>query len=157
MKTETVIKGLKSSLAILIILLIGAACHKDDASIIEYSATGLYGDNILLKDKTMYTNTQNSMQSKVGSGKTVKIVITGKTYSISGPGPTGIWRFDIATITNWSASTFDFSAGTQSFTSVNSGLTCDLKIIFDKGIYQIDYYENNATSATATKTVTVNN
>jgi hypothetical protein len=43
----------------------------------------------------------------------------------------------------------------QVFRSIDGGLTCDVSMQFDEGTFQIDYYEGDATSPSATKTIVV--
>lgn len=127
------------------------SCDENVHPEIQYPATGFYGDNILMKGKTQYTAQDNSLQAKLPDGKKVKIIITGKSVTF----PTGVWWMQTATSNNWAISKFDMTHYTQVFQSIDGGLTCDLAMQFDEGTYQIDYYENDATSPTATKTIVV--
>jgi hypothetical protein len=130
MKYTYVVMGLLS-----ITLLI--SCDEETHPEIQYPATGFYGDNILMKGKTEYTARDNSLQAK------------SVTF------PTGVWWMQGATSNNWAISKFDMTQYTQVFQSIDGGLTCDLAMQFDEGTYQIDYYENDAATPTATKTITV--
>lgn len=156
MKTATLMKCLYLPLCAITLMFLTSSCDDDeDGSEIQYPATGFYGDNILMKGKTEYATEQNSLQAKLPEGKKLKIVITGKTVT-TGADPTGIWRYHVGTSNNWAITNLDWSAFTQTFQSIDGGLTCDLSMLFDVGTYQIDYYENDATSPTATKTIMVN-
>lgn len=81
----------------------------------------------------------------------MKIIITGKTVSF----PTGVWYLESGSSNNWAISKFDMTAYTPTFQSIDDGYTCDLRMIFDEGTFQIDYYEGNAMAPTYTKTIMV--
>lgn len=152
---KRVMKYLYVPLCVMSILLMISSCDDEDGLEIQYPATGFYGDNILMKGKTEYTAWQNSLQAKLPEGQKLKIVITGKTVTLPTPNSlSGVWGMHSPN--NWAISKFDRVAYTQTFQSIDGGLTCDLTIFFDKGTFQIDYYENDATSPTATKTIVVN-
>lgn len=151
MKTAMLMKLLYLSLCIIGIVTMMSSCEDEDEPEIQYPATGFYGDNILMKGKTEYTARDNSLQARLPEGKSVKIVITGKTVTF----PAGVWFYATGTSNNWAISEFDMSDYTQIFQSIDGGLTCDLRMQFDEGTFQIDYYENGAASPTATKTIVV--
>lgn len=146
---------------LLMIALVFAASCDGDLSI-EYPATGFYGDNILFKEKTAYTNRENSLQFKPSKDASAKIKITGKTVT---PGTTGsigiagltkgIWLIEATTVNNLVRSTFDNSTYSQTFTSIDGGITCSVKLIFDKGTFEIEYFENGSETPTFSKTITV--
>ena len=148
------LKRYSASLLIGFILLL-AACGPEAPTNINYPPTGTYGDNILLPTRTNYTNRDNSLEAMLPANNKVKIVITGKSVT-SGSGLSGIWSVAIGTQKNWSVGTFDPTIYAQTFTSVNGGQTSDLKIMFDKGTYQIDYFENGVSTPSATNTIVVN-
>ena len=137
------------------ILLIFSACAPDPISTISYPPAGAYGDNILLPTKMTYGSRTNSLTAVLPKDKKVKIVITGKTVSAASR-LYGVWYYAVGTQNNWALGSFDASAFTQQFTSVNGGVASDLKMDFDNGTYQIDYFENGATIASASKTIVVN-
>ena len=155
--TESDMRQTQNNLRTLIILIIVliSSCDKEENSSIEYPITGLYGDNILQKEKIEFTNRENSFQSKIPGGKNVKIIITGKTVSNDGLIPSGIWYYDPTTSSNWSVTNFDETTNTQTFSSTNGGQTSDVKMMFDNGTFEIDYYENNSLTPTMSKTITV--
>lgn len=136
------------------------SCDHDENEPITYPETGFYGDNILFQEKTAYGKRENSLQSKVPSGKSIVIKITGKTVVITIGGdvpsiPSGIWYYDPTTTNNWAITSWDKTTYTQTFTSIDGGLTCDAKMMFDKGTFQIDYFENGSSTPTLSKTITV--
>ena len=118
---------------------------------IEYPATGFYGDNLLLKAKPVYTEQENSLVARIPQGKKVKIIITSKAALF----PSGVWFYEPATNNYWAITDFNSSSVTQAFSSINGGLTCELRMNFDKGTFQIDYNENDSLSPTLTKTIKV--
>jgi len=129
-----------------------SSCKKDEAPVIEYPTIGFYGDNILLKTQTDYTKQENSLAAKIPQSKKVTIIITRKIALL----PTGLWYYEPASNNNWVVTDFDYATNSQAFSSINSGLTYDLRMNFDPGTYQIDYYEDNSLSPTITKTIRVN-
>ena len=135
-------------------LLIFAACGPDPISTISYPPTGTYGDNILLPTKMTYGSRTNSLTAVLPKDNKVKIVITGKTVGAVS-GLYGAWYNSVGTQNNWAPSNFVAVTFSQQFTSVNGGVASDLKIDFDKGTYQIDYFENGATTPSASKTIVV--
>ncbi|HHT23785.1 MAG TPA: hypothetical protein GXZ87_10850 [Bacteroidales bacterium] len=124
-------------------------------SLIEYPEKGLYGQNILDLSKTNYTaaeynpyeNEHYSLAANLAKGTKVKIVITDLS--------SGGWFYDIATPKNWSISKFDKATKSQTFTSINSGESCDLSMIFVSGNILIEYYEMDATEPTKTKKIRI--
>ena len=132
-----------------------ASCGPEAPTTINYPPSGSYGDNILLPTKTNYANRDNSLEAILPRNNKVKIVVTGKSVT-SGSGLSGIWSVAIGTQNNWTVGAFDPTIYTQTFTSINGGQTSDLKIMFDKGTFQVDYYENGVTTPSASKTIVVN-
>jgi hypothetical protein len=131
------------------LILFVSSCDDEDELEIQYPETGFYGDNILMKGKTDYSTGQHSFQARLPEGKKLKIVITGNVAF-----PYAIWGS--RAIHNWALSNFDITSYTQIFQSIDGGQTCELDINFPAGSYQIDYYENDATSPTYSKTIDVN-
>jgi hypothetical protein len=129
-------------------MLFVSSCDDEDELEIQYPETGFYGDNILTKGKTDYTTEQSSFQAKLPEGQKVKIIITGNAAF-----PDSIWGS--RSIHNWAIYGMG-TAYTQIFQSIDGGQTCVLEIQFNVGTYQIDYYENDATSPTYSKTIVVN-
>jgi hypothetical protein len=137
-------------------MLFVSSCDDDDELEIQYPETGFYGDNILMKGKTEYTDERNSLQAKVPEGKQLKVVITGLSVTSTANYMSGIWYYEAGSSNNLAISIFDSSDYAQVFQSIDGGLTCDLAIRFEKGTFRIDYYENNAVSPTDSKTIIVN-
>ena len=130
-------------------MLFVSSCDDEDELEIQYPETGFYGDNILMKGKTEYTSEQNSFQAKLPEGKKLKIVITGNA------------AFPNAVLGkpcnhNWAIFRFDITAYTQIFQSIDGGQTCVLTFNLMLVLFKIDYYENDATSPTYSKTIVVN-
>ena len=111
-----------------------SSCDDDDEHEIQYPETGFYGDNILMKGKTEYTEFSNSFQAVLPEGKKLKILMTGNVAF-----PNASWGS--RSINNWAISKFDQATYTQVFQSIDGGHTCVLDMTIDVGTYQIDYYE----------------
>jgi len=75
-------------------------------------------------------------------GTTLKIIIKG-----------GLWYYQSLPNgpVNWTITDYDFNLQQQTFTSTESGKSCDLIIQFDPSIHTFEYYENNSTIPTRTK------
>ena len=135
-------------------VLLLASCDEEDNPEIQYPLTGFYGDNILVKQKTDYNKQENSFNAKIPVNQKLKIVMTAKDAVF--PAGTGIWRIESGSANNLAISKFDMKTYSQIFQAIDGGLTCDVRLQFDKGSYKIDYYENDALTPTATKTIVVN-
>jgi hypothetical protein len=131
------------------VVLFVSACDDEDDLEIQYPETGFYGDNILMKEKTEYSEFSNSFQAVLPVGKKLKIVVTGNPES-----PQGIWGS--RAIHNWAISDFDHANYSQVFQTIDDGHTCVLDMTIGVGTYQIDYYENDAQSPTYSKIIVVN-
>ena len=118
------------------------------SQIIEYPATGYYGDNILLKEKTEFTTQYNSLSAKIPKNGKLKIVIKAKAIGITFSG------YVIGTAQNWVISQMHSSERT--YQSIEGDKVTDVNVVFDKGEYLIEYYEFDATTPTMIKTITVN-
>jgi len=130
-------------------ILFVSSCDDDDELEIQYPETGFYGDNILMKGKTEYTTQPSSLQAKLPEGRKLKVVLTGNPIL-----PYAIWGSHSSN--NWAISSFDIMSHSQVFQSIDGGHTCELQVQFTEGTYQVDYYENDATSPTYSKTIAVN-
>ena len=134
----------------LCVMLPVSSCDEDEVKAsIEYPDTGFYGVNILTKERTSYTTENSSFQAKIPVGQKLKVVITSLTPTF----PTGTWY--IGSPNNWAPSAFDINTYTQIFQSIDGGLTSTLLMYFYVGRFRIDYYENDSTSPTATKTIEI--
>ena len=140
-------------LSLVCALVLISSCEDDDEPEIKYRETGFYGENLLMKGKTQYNAANVSLHAWIPDGKKLKIVITGKSTVDHGNYLTGVWYILSGTGNNWAISNFDRSTFTQTFQSIDGGITCEYSMTFEKGSFQIDYYENGSTSPTTTKTV----
>ena len=114
-------------------------------SIIEYPSSGLYGNNILSLNDTIYSGEDFSLAAYLQKGTSLKIKINALE--------SGIWYY--AGGTNWAITIFDFNTMSQTFTAIESGKYCDLQTYFDAGRYLIEYYEIASSDIpTRTKTIT---
>jgi hypothetical protein len=141
---------LRPTLITAILLLFCVACKDDPEPAVTYPETGLYGDNILFQGKLQYTKRENSFQAIVPAGKSVAIRIKGQNASAA------IWTHETGTVSNWTIGTLDRTNDTQTFTSADDGQTCEVKLMFDKGSFVIDYFEHDLSTPNFTKTITVN-
>ena len=107
---------------------------------IEYPEFSDYGENILYDDKTEFSSNM-SLAANLPKGTSLKIVIK-----------SGIWSFyaDPYGPVNWSYNIYDFNTEQQTFTAIESGKSCDLKIADFSGD-TIEYYENNSVIPTRIK------
>jgi hypothetical protein len=127
---------------------------------LSYPETGINGDNILSLSQTTYTGgyeTYHSLAAQLARGTSLKIKIS----SIFSNGDTGIiikplWYYSYGSEINWAVSNFDADTYSQTFSSIESGKSCDLSMIFEQGSFLIEYFEKNATIPTRTKTITCN-
>ncbi len=116
--------------------------------IIEYPETGLYGKNILSLSDTIYNGEFFSLAANLAEGTSLKIKIKGYDSAI--------WYYSLGSSNNWSITGFDFNTKSQEFTAIESGHSCDLKMLFDGGKFLIEYFEMGASSPTRIKTITKN-
>ena len=132
------------------VMLLVSSCDEDAVKAsIEYPDTGFYGVNILAKERTSYTTENSSFQAKIPEGQKLKVIITALNPTL----PTDVWY--LSSLNNWAVSTLDVNTYTQVFQSIDGGLTSTLLIYFYTGSFKIDYYENDDSSPTATKTIEV--
>jgi hypothetical protein len=128
-------------------------------SLITYPATGINGDNVLFLSKTDFkSGNQNlvSLAAQLAKGTALKIKITSLTNADTSFLTKAAWWYSTGTEINWSISTFDFGTYSQTFTAIESGKSCDLRIFFEKGSFLIEYYEMNSTVPTRKKTIICN-
>jgi hypothetical protein len=140
-------------------------------SLISYPETGIDGDNILSLSKTIFpfnagTSIRYSLAAQLTKGTALKIKIT----SLSIADTTTIAPTDTSTThiivnkarwfctegSNWASADFNSVDYTQTFTTIESGKSCDLRIDFQKGSFLIEYFEMNATVPTRKKTIICN-
>jgi len=154
---------IRPTLIIAALILLCVACKDDPEPTVIYPETGFYGDNILFQSKTEYGKRENSFQAQLPAARSVAIRITGKNSSWGGtqPGgpitlPSGIWYIETGTVNNWAVGTVDRNNSTQTFTSIDGGQTCEIKMMFDEGSFVIEYFEHDLSTPNFTKTITVN-
>jgi len=134
---------MKSLLLLIFISLFLFSCKK--RIIIKYPENGNYGLNVLAKEKIVYPSDSYSFAANLNKKTSVKIRIIN---NLGGP-----WFISVGSEENWAVSEYN---GTQTFTSVNEGLNCDLNIQFFSGEYVIEYFENKDSSPSFTKMITIN-
>jgi hypothetical protein len=137
-------------LAVAILMMFSVACMDETEPAVTYPETGIYGDNILFQGKLEYTKLENSFQAIVPPGQSVAIRITGQNAT------SGLWDYEPGTENNWAIGTLDRVGDKQTFTSVEGGQTSDLKMMFGKGSFKIEYFEHDLSTPNFTKTITVN-
>lgn len=115
-------------------------------SLIEYPATGSYGENILDLEKESYNGGSFSLASNLAKGTELKIKITALG--------TGIWYYGVGSSNNWSITQFDGVTKSQYFTAIDSDKSCDLNMQFNSGTFLIEYFEMGVTEPNRTKTIT---
>lgn len=120
---------------------------------INYPEFSTYGENILYGEKTSFSDDWSSdwnlsLAANLPKGASLKIIIKG-----------GLWSYEALPNkpVNWTISEYDFNLQQQTFTATESGKNCDLIISFEESsTYTIEYYENNSTIPTRTKSINVN-
>jgi|WetSurMetagenome_2_1015567.scaffolds.fasta_scaffold70773_2 hypothetical protein len=127
---------------------------------LSYPETGIFGDNILSLAKTTFSSGFDftySLAAQLASGTSLKIRISSIfTYDDTGAVTKPMWYRFSGSENNWSVSDFEFDSYAQTFTAIESGKSCDLKMFFDPGSFLIEYFEMNATLPTRTKTIICN-
>ncbi len=117
-------------------------------SVISYPVSGLYGDNLLLKNQLIYNGTDFSMTA--GLKKCSQLTI--RMHLISG----GIWAYALGTNHNLNITPYDSGKNEQFFTVIDPDLPFDLHIHFPTGgTYLIEYYEITLSTPSFSKTITV--
>ena len=118
---------------------------------IEYPEYSDYGENILFAEKdTFIARKDYSMAAVLPVGTSLRIVMRN-----------GMWYYNAMPNgpVNWNITTYDFSTRQQTFTAKEDGKVCDLVIMFDppqvQGDLTIEYYENEATTPTKIKHLTI--
>ncbi len=143
---------------------------KTTQSLIDYPAKGINGDNILHSTDTLFNSgidNTYSLAASLPQSATLKIKITSLSSSVMNrsvqadssnvgtPTNKAVWYYVLGSGVNWSISEFNFNSYIQTFTAIESGKSCDLKVFFDKGSFLIEYYEMNPNNPTRRKTITV--
>jgi hypothetical protein len=125
----------------------------DTVSVINYPENGLNGANILDINRTDYPQSNFSLSANIPSDcLSLKIKIS--FISSSDSCPYWYWFYALSSIQNWNISEFNNIELSQVFTS--TGQSTDLEMLFNKGVYLIEYYENNAELPNRNKTININ-
>ena len=121
---------------------------------IEYPEFSEYGENILFGDKSEFMEEEEySMAAEIPVGGSLIIRLSG-----------GLWGYQTLPDgpVNWDVSKYDWETESQTFSSIESGTGCDLKITFFPGTDStgnngilIEYFENQSDTANRTKIITV--
>ena len=61
----------------------------------------------------------------------------------------GCWVYDLSSVQNWSTGAYNQADNSQEFISTDTNL--DLGMIFENGVYLIEYFENNIENANSIK------
>ncbi|MDC0098260.1 hypothetical protein OAI37_06475 [Flavobacteriaceae bacterium] len=132
---------------------IASTSFEDTDTVISYEENGVNGINILSKELSSITS--NSFVSLAADlpvdciGLKIKISATNGTNC-----PIGCWAYDVSSVQNWSTGVYNQAQNTQEFISTDTNT--DLAMIFENGVYLIEYFENNIENPTASKILTVN-
>ncbi len=118
-------------------------------AVITYPATGMYGDNILVKSGLVFNGSSFSMKAGLKRCSQLKI----RLHLISG----SVWYYSMNTAGNWNIGSYDYTTQDQFFTVINSEQPSDLEITFQTGrTYLVEYFETNLSTVSFSKTITVN-
>lgn len=138
--------------------------------VITYPIEGDNGANILALSDTVYfagepdkrfslaaqLPKRTSLKIKISSLSSTSIYIpptdTSKLDSIT---TRALWSYTYGSSVNWSITIFDDKSFTQTFTAIESGRSCDLRMHFEKGSFLIEYYELNSNNPTRKKVIIV--
>lgn len=121
-------------------------------TVINYPASGMYGDNILDLSKTIYTAYHDySFAAQLPNNMFLKITVIPILQSDSIPFGSAVMHCYYGTDVNWSI-VERVEAPKQIIFTTNS-TSCDYKVFFDKGSYLLKYYENNSAIPTRQKTI----
>lgn len=120
--------------------------------LIDYPEYGNFGRNILfMQEDTIFTEQDYSLAANLPENGMLKIVLKN-----------GIWMISGTSSVNWTISDYDDTNKSQTFTSTQAGLDCDLKIIFPtdslgNNHIEMEYYEFNSLYPTHVKYITTVN
>lgn len=130
-------------------------------TIINYPENGLYGTNILALNNINYISGSTPQQSgwfgfaalaPKGSKLTIKISAISNISNVSGLFG---WSYAVSFVENWVIQKYDSSNNTQIFSINEYGKASNLRMIFSKGTYKIEYFESNSTIPTRQKIINV--
>jgi hypothetical protein len=120
---------------------------------ISYQDEGTFGTNILDLNKTSYVKGKFDIEASLSVGANLKIKITALSPVT---GILGLWWYDSSSPINWNIGNLDLVNNSQTLTSIESSKTCDVAVLFPNGTFLIEYFEENATTPTRSKTITIN-
>lgn len=113
-----------------------------------YQDSGLYGFNLLDLEREKYYGVDFSLAATAPEEGDLYVRIT----KISGD----TWKISMGSLKNWIASSYDRYTKSQTFTIIEPDTAADCKLEIPLGVFQIEYFENNATSPTRVKRIEVN-
>lgn len=125
-------------------------------SLFTYPETGNNGDNVLSLSKTnFHSGVDNwvSLSAHLVKGTALKIKITSLNDVDMNAENKGLWWYSVGSEVNWLISQLDFDSYSQTFTAIESGKSCDVKMSFDKGSFLIEYFEMNSSVPIRSKTI----
>mgnify|MGYP000119290785 FL=1 len=120
--------------------------------LIGYPEIGNYGKNLLyMQEDTVFTEQDYSLAANLPENGSLKIILKN-----------GLWMIYGTSSVNWDISEYDNTSRSQTFSSSQAGLDCDLKITFpldslSHNNIEIEYYEFNSLSPTYVKYITTVN
>ena len=116
--------------------------------LMDYPEFGNYGENLLHLEKDTFNTEQfYSFSANLPENGSLKIILKN-----------GNWGYVGSSSINWSISEYNESDKSQTFTSIQSGLDCDMKLIFQTDSLNqndiiIEYYEFNSIEPTRIKPI----
>ena len=149
---------------------LGQSEYDPTESIISYPQSGAYGLNLLYLSGGQYVSgpdNRYSLAAVLPENITLKIKLTAlsaDTVLIPASDTTAAeqqitrkkWYYFWGSGMNWAVSPFDERTGTQVFTAVESGRTCDIQLFFERGSFLIEYFEMNALTPNRRRTIVMN-
>ncbi len=120
-------------------------------TLVNFPETGLYGKNILYLADTIF-NAGTNYSFAATLPPYVKVL----TIKLTTLKNSALWSYYGSTAINWSFGELVLNGNySELISTISSGQSSDAGIIFDKGLYLIDYFENNSINPTRSKTITV--
>lgn len=134
----------------------GGPCGKCS---LAYSSKGNYGLNIISEDTVIIKASISpnnsikyyySFKAELPASTSLKVIIK----HTNNPTNNNIWDYTLNSIQGWGVDTFDWSTGSQTFYA-NGPVVGDLQIYFiGQGSAIINFYKDQETSPSRTKTIT---
>jgi hypothetical protein len=137
-------------------------------SMINYPATASYGKNVLFSNDSLFYsitpteldwNKTYSFAADLHNGAALKIRIKSLSTSVSDTGnhvSHPLFYHVDGTEQNWNIALFDSNSWSQTFTAIESGKSCDMRIMFEKGTYLLEYYEMSSKNPSRKKLIYAN-